>query len=119
MHGKITTVARANGRSKQMLYAIFAEGDWFRDMVYYTRLEGKCSSTSQMENGNSCVHWSIFHKLSCGICSQTFTRTAGVAIQFVYEYNTGNWPYVFYNASVESIAATMVISKKFMTVFFQ
>ena len=31
-----------NGRSKQILYSIFAEGDWFRDMVYYTRLEGKC-----------------------------------------------------------------------------
>ena len=42
----------------------YLEGDWFRDIVYYTRLEGKCSSPSQMENGNSCVHWSIFNKLS-------------------------------------------------------
>ena len=51
----------------------------FRDMVYYTRLEGKCSSPSQMENGNSCVHWSIFHKLSRAIRPQPFTRTADVA----------------------------------------
>jgi hypothetical protein len=31
--GKFTRVARANGRGKQILYSIFAEGDWFRDMV--------------------------------------------------------------------------------------
>ena len=33
----------------------------------------------QMENGNSCVHWSIFLKLSRGIRSHPFTRTATIA----------------------------------------
>jgi hypothetical protein len=70
---------QATGRSRQILYSIFTEGDWFRDMVCYTRLEGKCSSPSQIESGNSCVHWSIFHKLSRGICSQAFTRTTDIA----------------------------------------
>jgi hypothetical protein len=103
-------VAQTNRRSKQILYSISTEGDWFRDMVCYTRLEGKCSSPSQMENGNSYVRWSIFHKLSRRIRSHPFTRTATIAF---YDYNIGNWPYLFRNASVESIAATLVIPKKF------
>jgi hypothetical protein len=36
---------RSFGKGKTMTICIFAEGDWFIDMVYYTRLESYSTSS--------------------------------------------------------------------------
>jgi hypothetical protein len=41
--------------------------------------------------------------------------TIAIPCQYNYDYNTSGWSYLFRNAYLESITATMVISKKRMT----